>query len=55
MELLALRPGPLVGKARKFVLDLRMDQGVMGRDQVIAELRRWAESEGIQLPPAAGT
>jgi poly(A) polymerase len=55
MELLALRPGPLVGKARKFVLDLRMDEGLLGRDRVIAELLRWAEAEGIQPPPAAGT
>ena len=54
MELLALRPGPLVGKARKFVLDLRMDEGMLGRDRVIAELLRWAEAEGIQPPPAAG-
>jgi poly(A) polymerase len=54
MALLGLRPGPLVGKARQFVLDLRMDQGLVGRDRVIAELLRWAEAEGIQ-PPAAGT
>ncbi len=51
MELLGLRPGPLVGKARKFVLDLRMDEGLLGRDRVIAELLRWARAEGIQ-PPA---
>ncbi|HEY6791500.1 MAG TPA: CCA tRNA nucleotidyltransferase, partial [Trebonia sp.] len=54
MALLGLRPGPLVGKARQFVLDLRMDQGPVGRDRVIAELLRWAEAEGIQ-PPAVGT
>jgi len=50
MELLGLRPGPLVGKARKFVLDLRMDEGLVGRDRVIAELLRWAAEEGIQPP-----
>jgi poly(A) polymerase len=54
MELLGLRPGPLVGKARNFVLDLRMDEGLLGRDRVIAELRRWAETEGIQPPQDAG-
>jgi poly(A) polymerase len=55
MELLGLRPGPLVGKARTFVLDLRMEHGLLGRDRVIAELLRWAEAEGIQPPPPAGS
>jgi poly(A) polymerase len=54
MELLGLPPGPLVGKARKFVLELRMEQGVIGREQVIAELLRWARSEGIEPPPYGG-
>jgi poly(A) polymerase len=54
MELLGLPPGPLVGKARKFVLDLRMEQGMLGRDRVIAELLRWARSEGIEPPPYGG-
>jgi poly(A) polymerase len=52
MTLLALPPGPLVGKARKFVLELRMEQGLLGRERVIAELLQWAETEGIQPPPA---
>ena len=54
MTLLALPPGPLVGKARNFVLELRMEQGLLGRERVIAELLRWAEAEGIQPPPAPG-
>jgi poly(A) polymerase len=48
MELLGLKPGPLVGKARKFALDLRMEHGLIGRDRVIAELLRWAAAEGIR-------
>jgi poly(A) polymerase len=48
MELLDLKPGPLVGKARKFALDLRMEHGLIGRDRVIAELLRWAAAEGIR-------
>jgi poly(A) polymerase len=52
MELLGLPPGPLVGKARKFILDLRMEQGLLGRDRVIAELQRWARSQGIEPPPS---
>jgi poly(A) polymerase len=58
MELLGLKPGPLVGKARKFALDLRMEQGLLGRDRVIAELLRWAVAEGILpgegQPPSSG-
>ena len=48
MELLDLKPGPLVGKARKFALDLRMERGLIGRERVIAELLRWAAAEGIR-------
>src|SRR5215472_15028249 len=47
MELLGLKPGPLVGRARKFALELRMEHGLLGRDRVIAELQRWAAAEGI--------
>ncbi|HEX4832386.1 MAG TPA: CCA tRNA nucleotidyltransferase [Trebonia sp.] len=50
MTLLGLPPGPLVGQARKFVLDLRMDEGMVGRERVIAELLRWAAAEGIPVP-----
>jgi len=53
MELLGLPPGPLVGQARRFVLELRMEEGMLGRERVIAELLRWARSEGIEPPPAA--
>jgi poly(A) polymerase len=52
MEILALPQGPLVGKARNFVMGIRMEQGIIGKDRVIAELLRWAEAEGIQPPSA---
>jgi poly(A) polymerase len=55
MALLGLQPGPLVGKARQFVLDLRMERGVLGRDTVIAELLQWAEAEGIQAPRSSAS
>jgi poly(A) polymerase len=58
MALLGLKPGPVVGRARKFVLDLRMEEGILGRDRVIAELLQWAEAEGLlespPVPPAGG-
>jgi poly(A) polymerase len=41
MELLGLRPGPEVGKAMRFLLDIRLDEGVLGRDEIIARLRAW--------------
>jgi poly(A) polymerase len=43
MELLGIGPGPLVGKAYKHLLALRMERGPMSRDEAEAELRRWAQ------------
>jgi poly(A) polymerase len=42
MELLGLPPGPLVGKAYKHLLGLRMERGPLPRAEVEIELRRWA-------------
>jgi poly(A) polymerase len=47
MELLGLRPGPAVGKAYKFMMELRMNQGTLGKDEAIRELRAWAAAEGL--------
>ncbi|MCW2497203.1 CCA tRNA nucleotidyltransferase [Jatrophihabitans sp.] len=41
MAILEIPPGPLVGKAYKHLLALRMEQGPLTRDDAIAELRRW--------------
>ena len=53
MRILGLSQGPLVGKARKFLLDLRMEQGELGQERATAELVAWAEREGIPVPPSA--
>jgi poly(A) polymerase len=53
MRILGLSQGPLVGKARKFLLDLRMEQGELGPERATAELVAWAEREGIPVPPSA--
>ncbi|MGW5876612.1 CCA tRNA nucleotidyltransferase [Nocardiopsis terrae] len=49
-EILGVRPGPLVGKAYRFLLELRLENGPMDKDAVAAELRSWAaehlEQEG---------
>jgi poly(A) polymerase len=42
MELLGLAPGPLVGKAYKHLLAVRMERGPLTRDEAEAELRLWA-------------
>jgi poly(A) polymerase len=41
MELLQLRPGPAVGKAMKFLLDVRMDEGLLGDDVIRTRLLDW--------------
>jgi poly(A) polymerase len=51
MALLGLRPGPLVGKAYKHLLELRLEHGPLGHDRAVQELLRWASAEGIE-PPA---
>jgi len=53
MQVLGLPPGPLVGKARNFLLELRIAEGELGRERVIQELRRWAAVEGITPSPSA--
>jgi poly(A) polymerase len=42
MELLGLPPGPLVGRAYKHLLALRMERGPLPHDEAVAELRAWA-------------
>jgi poly(A) polymerase len=53
MEILGIPPGPLVGKAYRFLLELRLDQGPLGHDRAVHELLRWAEGEGLTGSPGA--
>jgi poly(A) polymerase len=53
MRLLGLTPGPLVGDAWNYLLELRLSEGVLGTERVTAELLAWAEREGIELPPSS--
>ncbi len=50
MRILGLSPGPLVGQAYDFLLELRITRGEIGREQATQELLRWAEEEGISPP-----
>ncbi|MFV8130285.1 CCA tRNA nucleotidyltransferase [Streptomyces syringium] len=41
MEILAVGPGPQVGKAYKHLLELRLEHGPMGHDAAAAALKEW--------------
>jgi poly(A) polymerase len=41
MGILGIPPGPLVGKAYKYLLELRMEHGPLGPDRATAELKDW--------------
>ena len=41
MEILGLAPGREVGEAYRFLLDLRLDEGVLGEVEAEARLRAW--------------
>jgi poly(A) polymerase len=53
MAILGIPPGPLVGRAYKHLLELRIEEGPLGRDRAVQELLTWAASAGIE-PPAPG-
>lgn len=41
MGILGVPPGPLVGKAYRHMLELRLENGPMDHDTAVAELRKW--------------
>jgi len=47
---LGLQPGPLVGKAREYLMEVRLEQGPVERDEALRLLDEWAASN---LPPDA--
>jgi poly(A) polymerase len=47
MAILGLPPGPLVGQAWRHLKELRLDRGPLPHDEAVAELRRWAEEQGL--------
>lgn len=48
--ILAIAPGPLLGRAYKHLLAVRLDEGIIGVDAAEAELRRW----WAEQPESAG-
>jgi tRNA adenylyltransferase len=41
MRILGVRPGPEVGRAMKYLLDLRLDEGPLGAEEAERRLRAW--------------
>lgn len=50
MEILGIKPSPLVGQAYAFLLELRMEHGPLGREAAAAELLKWASDEELRRP-----
>ncbi|WP_433417397.1 CCA tRNA nucleotidyltransferase [Microtetraspora malaysiensis] len=46
-EILGVSPGPVVGRAYKHMLEVRMDQGVIGKEAAREELLAWARAENV--------
>jgi len=53
MRVLGIPPGPLVGRAYNFMLELRITEGELGTERATQELLGWAAGEGI-VPPDCG-
>jgi poly(A) polymerase len=47
MEHLGVPPGPVVGEALAFLMELRMERGPLGEDDAYAELDAWAKERGL--------
>lgn len=43
MAILGIKPGPQVGQAYKFLLNLRLDEGALGKEEATARLLEWSK------------
>ncbi len=41
MEILGVSAGPAVGAALEFLMDIRLEEGILGEEAIIARLREW--------------
>jgi poly(A) polymerase len=48
MDFLGVAPGPVVGDALEFLLEARLDEGPIARDDAYARLAAWARARGIE-------
>jgi poly(A) polymerase len=54
MGILGIGPGPVVGRARAHLLELRIERGPLGADAATAELLAWARTQGLDIPSQRG-
>ncbi|GAC1313505.1 MAG: CCA tRNA nucleotidyltransferase [Acidimicrobiales bacterium] len=52
MDALGVRPGPVVGRALDFLLDLRLDEGVLGEEAARGRLLEWWRIQPEAQPPS---
>jgi poly(A) polymerase len=52
MEHLGIGPGPLVGEARNFLMEIRLDEGEISEDEARARLDQWWAERGRRDPEA---
>jgi poly(A) polymerase len=55
MAILGIEPGPLVGRAYRHLLALRMEHGPLAHDAAVAELKAWYASEQPATQSDAGS
>jgi poly(A) polymerase len=46
MQILGVKPGPAVGRAYKYMLELRLENGPMEYDEAVAALKEWWAEQG---------
>jgi poly(A) polymerase len=53
MQILGIKPGPLVGQALEYLMDLRLEHGPLGTERATQELLGWAAREGLDVSGTA--
>ncbi len=48
MEHLGIPPGPEVGRAWEYLLEIRLEEGEIGREEALSRLESWAEDNGLR-------
>ena len=51
MELLQVHPGPVVGEALSYLLELRLDEGPLGEEEAARRLEQWWRQRSRSSPP----
>ena len=51
MEILGIPPGRTVGDALSFLLEIRLDEGLIGRDEATTRLREWYAAREVPRGP----